>query len=171
MVLTQTAINYAKAMYEAGFTKAQLASVKSAFTECPYLGKLLSVPIIPLKEKFAAVDEIFTGEEANLIKLMCENGCVSQILLVCDAYDELLKAKSMQAQAVLTCVNSPDDEQLEKIKKFICKKQGTDTAEIVIKKDPDILGGFIIQCGDTVYDRSLKGRIEELRRNLVGEVD
>ena len=171
MVLTQTAINYAEAMYEAGFTKAQLADVRTAFSGCPYLGKLLSVPVIPLKEKFAAVDEIFSGEAANLVKLMCENDCISQILLVCDAYDELLKAKSMQAQDVLTCVNPPDDKQLEKIKKFICKKQGTDSADIVIKKDPDILGGFIIQCGDTVYDRSLKGRIEKLRRNLVGEVD
>lgn len=171
MVLTQTAINYAEAMYEAEFTKEQLADVRSAFSGCPDLGKLLSVPVIPLKEKLDAVDQIFTGKAANLVKLMCQNGCISQILLVCDAYDELLKARSMQAQVVLTCVHPPDEEQLEKIKKFICKKQGTGSADIEIKTDPDILGGFIIQCGDTVYDRSLKGRIEKLRRNLVGEVD
>lgn len=171
MVLTQTAINYAEAMYEAGFTKEQLEEVRNAFTDCELLGRLLAVPVIPQKEKYAAVDEIFTGEAANLVKLMCENGCVSEILLVCEAYEELLKAKSKEAQAVLTCVNPPDDKQLEKIRQFVCKKQGTDSAQIVIKKDPDILGGFIIQCGDTVYDRSLKGRIDSLRRNLVGEVD
>ena len=32
MVLTQTAINYAEAMYEAEFTKEQLADVRSSFS-------------------------------------------------------------------------------------------------------------------------------------------
>ena len=64
MVLTQTAINYAEAMYEAEFTKEQLADVRSAFSGCPDLGKLLSVPVIPLKEKLDAVDQIFTGKAA-----------------------------------------------------------------------------------------------------------
>lgn len=54
---------------------------------------------------------------------MCENGCVSEILLVCEAYEELLKAKSKEAQAVLTCVNPPDDKQLEKIRQFVCKNK------------------------------------------------
>lgn len=50
MVLTQTAINYAEAMYEAGFTKEQLEEVRNAFSNCELLGRLLAVPVIPKRK-------------------------------------------------------------------------------------------------------------------------
>ena len=35
---------------------------------------------------------------------------------------------------------------------------------------PDLLGGFILRCGDCEYDRSVKGKLDKLQQKLTGEV-
>lgn len=167
-MMTQTASNYAKALSEAGFTKAQLDDVLAVFDACEPLMRALSAPTVPEREKEAAADALFQGEAANLVKLMCANGCIRQIYLVAQALEKLELENRGVAVITIRCVTPPDDQQCERIKKFICKKHGYRDASVVIQRDPSLLGGFQICCGDTVYDRSYKGRLNALKQNLVG---
>lgn len=169
--MTQTAINYARALQAAGVTSKQLAPVVSAFSGCTQLMQALSSPVVPEREKQAAADALFQGECANLVKLMCENGCISQISLVAQALQALEKKSRGVAEIIITCITPPDKDQCERIKKFICKKHGFQEARVEIRQDPSLLGGFQIRCGDIVYDRSLKSRLNALKQNLVGEVE
>ena len=64
--------------------------------------------------------------------------------------------------ALITCVTEPSPEQLEGLKRFVLKETGAADAELVVKKDNSLLGGFIIQIGNKQYDRSLKSRLQAL---------
>ncbi len=37
------------------------------------------------------------------------------------------------------------------------------------KQDPSLLGGVVLRIGDTVYDGSVRGRLEELREKLLAD--
>lgn len=39
-------------------------------------------------------------------------------------------------------------------------------ANIMKELDPALIGGFVLECGDTVFDASLKNRLRILRNNL-----
>lgn len=170
-MMTQTANNYARALNAAGYTRAQLDGVLAVFSACPQLMQALSSPVVPEKEKQAAADALFQGESANLIKLMCENSCIRQIGLVAQALENIEREQSGVAVITIKCITPPDDTQCERIKQFICKKHGFRDARVEIKQDPSLLGGFQICCGDIVYDRSFKSRLDALKQNLVGEVE
>ena len=50
------------------------------------------------------------------------------------------------------------------------KKFGAANVELDIAVQPDLLGGFILRCGDCEYDRSVKGKLDKLQQKLTGEV-
>ena len=46
------------------------------------------------------------------------------------------------------------------------KKFGAANVELDIAVQPDLLGGFILRCGDCEYDRSVKGKLDKLQQKL-----
>ena len=68
------------------------------------------------------------------------------------------------------CVEPPSAEQTEKMRAFVKKKFGAANVELDIAVQPDLLGGFILRCGDCEYDRSVKGKLDKLQQKLTGEV-
>ena len=57
-------------------------------------------------------------------------------------------------------------EQIEKISIRLKARFGKEirtTAQV----DPDLIGGFQIQVGDTVYDHSIKNQLEAIRQNII----
>ncbi len=72
--------------------------------------------------------------------------------------------------ALLHCVTPPTARQEKGILAFLRKKYGSCELEIV--NDPSIKGGFVLYAGADVYDWSVKGRVQQLRRSLeLGDTD
>ncbi|MFU0828355.1 MAG: hypothetical protein ACFWTJ_12655 [Lachnoclostridium sp.] len=36
-----------------------------------------------------------------------------------------------------------------------------------LKEDPSLIGGFVLKVGNTEYDKSIKGTLDELQKTLV----
>ena len=65
----------------------------------------------------------------------------NEYLSAFDAESDVLKVE-------IDCVTPPNEEQLEGIREFICRKYKTDEVSFVIKKDPSVKGGFKLFVGD-----------------------
>jgi len=63
----------------------------------------------------------------------------------------------------------PTMEQIEGIKKVLCKDLGISDIDMDIEEDESIGGGFVIRCGNYEYDWSDKGRAQQLRAKLKKE--
>ncbi len=74
------------------------------------------------------------------------------------------KNTSEKLHALLCCVTPPDEKQKKGILAFLEKKYGACELEITV--DPSLRGGFVLHAGADVYDWSVKGRVEQLRRSL-----
>lgn len=72
-----------------------------------------------------------------------------------------MSAKKKTAEVVLA--EPADEETVEKIKAFV-RSRGYDGAEF--SYDPAIGGGIIVYFEDRVYDGSVRGRLNAVRRSI-----
>jgi len=68
--------------------------------------------------------------------------------------------------AHLFCVTPPDEEQLSGIKQFLQKKFSHSNFEILVEKDENLVGGFLLKVENYEFDWSVKGRMKQLEKKL-----
>ena len=69
-------------------------------------------------------------------------------------------------QIILTTANKVDDKLREEIKK-LAQKATNSEVELIEKVNKDLIGGFVLKIGDTLYDSSVSTRIRKVKRELV----
>ena len=66
----------------------------------------------------------------------------------------------------MTCVRVPDAGRREQIKAALCRLHHKSEVRLIIKTDPGLLGGFILNIEGVTYDRSIRGGLRDLARHL-----
>lgn len=152
-------------------TETSVAEIEKAqdLLKTNELHQLLNNPTVTIGEKNRVVDEIFHASVSELIKKLAVSCDIDMLEEVKKAYIAVLDKKNRVARATLYCVTKPDAEQLEKIKGFVVKEQNAGSAEIEIVNAPTIIGGFILEIGNKLYDRSLKSKISSIKEKIVEE--
>lgn len=168
--MTVTAQNYALVLGELNLDEQQITAAETLLRENPLLIQVLSDPRVRFAEKEKCLDRIFTPPFSSFMKVLCKHERVYALTEIFEAYQELCRQKADTVQAQLLCVEPPSAEQTEKMRAFVKKKFGAANVELDIAVQPDLLGGFILRCGDCEYDRSVKGKLDKLQQKLTGEV-
>lgn len=165
--MTQGAINYAKALFDLGIQEDCVKSTEDIILQNNELSEALSNPAVKKKEKHAVIDAVFDEKIRSFMKVLCDNEAMGMANEIFDAYDDIaLKSKNM-IKATITYMSRPDDDQLEGIKKMVCRKFNKSGVLLEMKEDSSLLGGFILTVGDTEYDKSIRGTLEGLGKTLV----
>ena len=60
---------------------------------------------------------------------------------------------------------SLNDDQRDRLRSALSNATGMNI-DIVVVVDPDILGGVVAQVGDTVFDGSVRTRLEKMKERL-----
>ncbi|MBK8079699.1 MAG: F0F1 ATP synthase subunit delta [Saprospiraceae bacterium] len=69
---------------------------------------------------------------------------------------------------VLTTAYEMSAEQLKEIETKLLKTKITaDSIEFITKINPDIIGGYIVQIGDNLYDASIKHKLTQLSKEFL----
>lgn len=134
------------------------------------LARLLEAPGIRFEDKARAVTENLKGVSrkalnlAELLILKRRPGMLSQISREFNLLMD--RQKGIEHAEVTTAVEMDLGTEL-KIKDQLA---GLTDSKIEISKkvDPAIMGGFVARVGDRVVDASLLGRLQELKRKIVG---
>ena len=168
--MTVTAQNYALVLGELNLDKQQIKAAETLLRENPLLTQVLSDPRVRFAEKEKCLDRIFTPPFSSFMKVLCKHERVYALTEIFEAYQDLCRQKAGTVRAQLLCVEPPSAEQTEKMRAFVKKKFGAANVELDIAVQPDLLGGFILRCGDCEYDRSVKGKLDKLQQKLTVEV-
>jgi F-type H+-transporting ATPase subunit delta len=103
----------------------------------------------------------------NFLLLLLKNDRLRVLEAIEARYDRLANEHLGRITAqVITAVELEDDEYASIEQKVAAVTQKTVMLEKEI--DPSILGGVIVTSDYTVVDGSLRGRMQRLRRELVG---
>jgi len=103
----------------------------------------------------------------NFLLLLLKNDRLLDLDLIVARYERLANDLLGRITAqVITAVELEDDQYASIEQKVAAVTQKT----VVLEKqiDPSILGGVIVKIDHTVLDGSLRGRMQRLRRELVG---
>jgi F-type H+-transporting ATPase subunit delta len=172
---TSTARRYAEAAFEIAERDgsvdkwlAQLGDVAAAVTD-PNVAHRLEDPQVPLATRAGALHEVLGADMlpplGNLIGLVLRRRRVDALPSISREFRRLYNRRAGIVEATATSALALDGGELAALTSRIEKMTGA-KVELQTAVDPSILGGIQVRIGDTLYDGSVRGRLERLRAKL-----
>jgi F-type H+-transporting ATPase subunit delta len=149
----------------------QLADFESTWDGSPELQRFFENPAVPANQKVAFLDKLnarlgLQKELRNLIAVLINNDRIGQVHEVFAAYRAELQERLGIRQAEIVTARELGADERSALIAGVGKLAGA-RIEASFKLDQSILGGAIVRIGSTVYDGSVRGRLERLREALV----
>ena len=131
---------------------------------------VLRSPARPLKQRTEIVDGLLASRVPEpvlkLVGLLVERGKVDRIGQVALEYRRLLNRDRGIVEALATSAAPLTDEETAALERKIAQMTGS-TVDLRVEVDDSLIGGLTVRIGDTLYDASVRGRLERLRERLV----
>jgi F-type H+-transporting ATPase subunit delta len=130
-------------------------------------------PAVPALQKVGFLDKLnarlgMRKELRNLIAVLINNDRIGHVAEVAAAYRTILQAQLGIRPAEITTARELGAEEKDRLVAEVGKLAGA-KIDASFKLDPAILGGTVVRIGSTVYDGSVRGRLERLKESLVAE--
>lgn len=156
---------------EAETVKSELADWKALFASSDDLLTVVANPSVSHASKEKVLESLIAKASpsrttANFLRVLLQNGRLGEVGEISDRFDAELDVRSGMVAAEITSARSlPEAERAafqQNLEKLTGKK-----VNINYEIDTDIIGGVITRIGSTVYDASVKTKLENLREQLV----
>lgn len=127
-------------------------------------------PAVAALQKVAILDKLnarlgMQKELRNLIAVLINHDRIGHVREVIAAYRTLLRDQMGIRQAEIVTARELSGEEQKTLIEGVGKLAGA-RIEPVFKLDKSILGGAVVRVGSTIYDGSVRGRLERLREAL-----
>lgn len=165
--MTERAMQYGKVLFKLNVDKAIMEATDLLLKENKALMDALDNPSVKAEEKHRVIDKLFDKSIAGFIKVVTDNHIITEISDIFEACEECAIEEKNWVKATFYYVSKPGEEQLKAVKDKICKEYNKDGVELELIEQPSLLGGFVLKVKDFETDRSIKGRLEQLTKNLV----
>lgn len=147
----------------------ELSSLSVIFSQNPELIKLLSAPTLNLAEKQKVISDVFKGKISditfNFINVIVEKNRISYIEKIIESYKELYNDyNGILKITAITSMKMSDTLKEKLIKKL--ESVSSKKITLIEKIDKDILGGIVLNYGNTQIDGSLKSKLDNLRYQI-----
>lgn len=128
-------------------------------------------PAIPAAQKVRFLDKLnerlgLWKELRNLLAVLIDNGRIGSVSEVAAAYRRLLQQQLGIRQAEIVTARELGAAERDALVAEIGKLAGS-RIEASFKLDATILGGTVVRIGSTVYDGSVRGRLDRLKEALM----
>jgi len=178
MSADKLAKRYAKAIFDDVLVKGTLEAVNKdmqllakTVEDSKDLKVFLKNPIIKSAKKVAVLTQIFGGkvsdETLSMIHLLIEKGREGYLGDIAGSFNRLYNEYNNILEVKITTAVPLDNATEELVKKAIYSKVGNKQLIINAAIDPDILGGFIIDLGNKVFDASLRNKLSNIANELI----
>jgi len=173
------ASRYARAFTEVIFevkldpkaVRRQLDDFAAAWHESRELREFLTDPSFPVEQKVGLLDKLngtlqMAKETRNFVAVLIRNGRIGGLDEVLVDLRRELNLRLGISEAKVTSARKLDDGERKELEKQIATLTGG-TVEAQYEEDSALLGGAVVQVGSTVYDGSVRGRLDRLREELI----
>jgi|SRR5579863_6753525 len=160
--------------------KLDTAAVDRQFTDflstwdgSPELRSFFENPAVEAQQKIAFLDKLnarlgLGRELRNLLAVLIDNGRIGMVHGVARSYRRALQERLGIQQAQIVTARELSREEQASLTAEVGKLAGS-RIEARFELDKSILGGTVVRIGSTVYDGSVRGRLERLKEQLVAE--
>ncbi len=177
MSVQRIASRYAKSLFDSAVEQNKvmdiLEDVKSLLNtskDAEFSG-FLKNPIIPVKNKLEVVKALFGGKfnplTMSFLNLIFEKRRETVLPEIAGEFVNLYRASKNISSMKLVTATTVSEEVLGAIKdKLASGMTSGGTLEITTEVDNSLIGGFIADFGDKLYDASVAHQLKELKRKF-----
>lgn len=148
--------------------REQLGQFADALEDSHELRLFFFSPYFSSKEKQSGLERLLDGADERLINfldLLIENHRMPVIFRVRREYNRLWEQDKRLLPVVLTSAVELDAQTTRSLGERIGERTGR-TVELTTRVEPDILGGIVVQVGNSILDASIRNRLEQLRTQV-----
>lgn len=151
----------------------QLQAVEALLASSPELRAIMDTPAVPGSRKKAVLEQLAVRTGAspliiNFLKVLVDHKRIGILSQIRSAFELLLDEHLGYVRIDVASAAPLDDEQRKQLETEMMQISGKQV-RMRTTVDPDLLGGIIARLGSTVYDGSIRGQLETMRRKLTSE--
>ena len=168
--MSELAARYAKALYSVGPDEGTLQETARAMMEDAELWEALCSPAVQPGEKKRVLLRLPLLDGHIILQrfygLLAEKGRMELLPEIITAFEDQDLAAHGKARCVMTCAHEPEQAELDKLREALCKLHQKSDILFEIRVDPALVGGFTLEIGGMTYDKSVRGALAGLSRQL-----
>jgi F-type H+-transporting ATPase subunit delta len=172
---------YARAIFELGSEGGQLdrltqeiAEFATSYHEQTALRRALENPVLEEAVRERVLRQVarhsqFSPLATNALLVLLKRRRLSELPAIARQLRALADEKGGVSRAKITSAGSLPESYFNQLKQKLEQVLGK---RIIVEheEDPSLIGGVVVRVGDNTYDGSIKGRLEELERQLLAPV-
>ncbi|MDX8047628.1 F0F1 ATP synthase subunit delta [Gracilibacillus sp. S3-1-1] len=176
MSKTNVAKRYAEALFQIGqeketidFLETELMTVKEVYQTNEDFLSFLQHPKVEADKKKQLLNEVFTGfskDVLHTLSLLVDRHNESIVPDMVDHFITFANVAKGIKEATVYSVRALSDAESQEIEKIITTKFNAKQVKINNEIDPTVLGGVRIKVGNTVYDGTIKGKLDRFERQI-----
>jgi F-type H+-transporting ATPase subunit delta len=166
---------YGRSLYDAAsdadkvdVVREQIGQLAEALENDRDLQVFLFSPYFSSEEKKEGLNKAISGADdlvSNFLELLVENHRMPALFRIRREVDRLWDAEHKRLPVEITSAVELDAKVIKQIGDRIAEQTGQQV-ELTASVDPDVLGGLVVQVGNTVLDASIRHRLEQLRKQV-----
>ena len=174
VVATRYAAAFASVVASANLDPAAAQQQLSDFAQTLHgshdLREILMDPSIPSDQKLAVLDALaermgLTRETRNLIAVVIDHRRLGEFDEIVAAYHRVADTNQGVTEAEVVSARELNEDDRKQLEAKVANLAAT-AVRVTYRLDPALLGGAIVRIGATVYDGSLRGQLDGMRRTL-----
>lgn len=168
--MNELARRYAEALYDLTPDEETLRATAQAMMADAALWESLCSPAVQAWEKERILARLPVPDSHGLLLrfycLLAKKGRMALLPEVLEAFHHKALAQRGAALCRLTCVRVPGEAELAKLRQALCRLHHKQDVEFDVRTDPSLLGGFTLEIEGVTYDKSVRGALAGLTRQL-----
>jgi F-type H+-transporting ATPase subunit delta len=154
-------------------TRNQLEDFRAAYEESAELRNFLASPAVTREAKHGVIEKLVARLGAskiirNFLFVMADNQRIHLLPEIVETFERVLRQRQGIAEAEVNSAAELDDGQKTALLSTLERLSGK-KIQAKYLLEPELLGGAVVRIGDTIYDGSVRNRLNQLRTRLAAE--
>ncbi|MBV9927768.1 MAG: ATP synthase F1 subunit delta [Acidobacteria bacterium] len=159
---------------EAQEVREELASWDALVRSNDQLTEVFRHPAITFEQKRAVLEELMRRTRprpttANFLRVLLQNGRFAELSEVSKQFAQELDRRSGVVTAQVTTARPLSADAQEALQARLGQLTGS-RVRLQFEVDDELIGGVVTRIGSTLYDGSVRGRLQQIKQRMVGEV-
>ena len=153
--------------------RKQLGEFETAYKESTELRNFLASPAVTREMKHGVIEKLVARLGAsriirNFLFVIADNQRAHLLPDIVDSFEQVLRQRQGVAEADVKSAVALNDTQKGTLLKTLERLTGK-KIQAKYSLERELLGGAVVRIGDTIYDGSLRSRLNQLRARLATE--
>jgi len=157
---------------DSGVAVQELEAMADLIQTSAELRQVLENPSVPHGQKIHLLDSIVARTRPskllrNFMAVLIDHRQIRRISELAEEFRHELNRRMGVAEAAVLSAREMDAREKKALESRIAALTGM-TVRASYEHDPALLGGAIVRVGSTLYDGSVRGHLERLKRQIAG---